>query len=234
LTNSKKAKIEEAKAQLEKDSSPASWKKVAPKYSSDPTTSAKGGLQPGLTEEFVTEEPLRGAIFDTPVHQLVGPIKYETNYLLLEPVKVTPPRVETVKEATPQITSTLKPEMERTFVNNYSKEFQARWTARTYCADGFIFERCANFAGPFRYTGQVSPTCYGETSKEENSKKETPAECPSPVLPIKPALPGTVTILKPQGEPFFQHPVPEVSQKTEDEEAKTAAAEAKREEAAGE
>ncbi|HEU4599884.1 MAG TPA: hypothetical protein VFS26_09060, partial [Solirubrobacterales bacterium] len=159
--------------------------------------------------------------------QLVGPLKYEGNYLLLEPVKVTPEKVETLKEAEPQITSTLGQEMQREYVNNYSKEFQARWTPRTYCADGFIFERCANFAGPFRYTGGVATGCYGESTK-----KEPPAECPSPVLPIKPALPGTVTILKPKGEPFFQHPVPDVSQLTETEEEKTAAAEARREAAA--
>ena len=47
VVNKDKAKAEAAKALLEKDDSPASWKKVAAKYSEDPTTKTKGGLQPG-------------------------------------------------------------------------------------------------------------------------------------------------------------------------------------------
>ncbi|HET7119834.1 MAG TPA: peptidyl-prolyl cis-trans isomerase [Solirubrobacterales bacterium] len=228
MTNPKKAPLEKAKAELEADNSPASWKKLAPKYSTDPSSNSKGGLQPGLTEELVTKEPLRGAIFDTPIHQLVGPFKYETNYLLIEPVKVTPPKVETLKEATPQITSTLGQELESEYFNNFSEEFQARWTGRSTCADGFVFERCANYAGS-GHPKTAPPACY-----EANPKKGRPAECPAAVIQTQPALPGTVTILKPKGEPFVQHPVPDVVQKTEDEEAKAKAAEAKREEAAGE
>ena len=48
-----KPKSKRRKALLEKDDSPASWKKVAPKYSSDPTTKTSGGLQKALTEELL-------------------------------------------------------------------------------------------------------------------------------------------------------------------------------------
>jgi hypothetical protein len=36
-------------------------------------------------------------------------------------------------------------------------------------------------------------------------------QCPAPVTPISPALPGTVTEAKPKGEPFPQRPLPEAS-----------------------
>jgi parvulin-like peptidyl-prolyl isomerase len=225
LSNANKATLEKAKIELEKDSSPASWKKLAPKYSTDPTTRKKGGFQEGLSEELVTEEPLRGALFETPVHQLAGPVKYQNRYILLEPVKIFPEQVKTLKEATPEIAATLGEEMKTEYINGYSEEFGVRWSAQTRCADGFVFERCGNFTGPFRVSG-ASPECF-----EANPKKGRPAECPAPVIQIKPALPGTVSILKPKGEPLVQHPVPDVTQAIEDEEAKTAAAEARREEA---
>ncbi len=47
VLNKDKAKVEEAKAELEKDDSVQSWEKVAKKYSTDPATKGKGGLQAG-------------------------------------------------------------------------------------------------------------------------------------------------------------------------------------------
>ncbi len=49
IKNKDKAKVEEAKAALEKDDSDKSWEKVAKKYSTD-TTKGNGGLQSGVTE----------------------------------------------------------------------------------------------------------------------------------------------------------------------------------------
>ena len=52
IVNEDKAEVEAAKKELEKDNSPASWKKVAKKYSPIRHRS-KGGLQKGITEEFL-------------------------------------------------------------------------------------------------------------------------------------------------------------------------------------
>ncbi len=49
IKNTDKAKVEAAKAALEKDDSIKSWETVAKKYSTDTTKSA-GGLQSGVTE----------------------------------------------------------------------------------------------------------------------------------------------------------------------------------------
>ena len=49
IKNKDKAKVEAAKAALEKDDSTKSWAKVAKKYSTD-TTKSSGGLQAGVTE----------------------------------------------------------------------------------------------------------------------------------------------------------------------------------------
>jgi parvulin-like peptidyl-prolyl isomerase len=201
IINKDKSKVEAAKKELEKDSSPASWKKVAPKYSSDPTSKAKGGLQEGITEEFLKGE-LKEAIFGSATGELKGPIKFETNWILVEVVKLNPKKVKQLPEVKAQIEETLKSEKQQKFLGEFAKEFESKWTSRTYCASGYEVAKCANYTSS-GHPANASPACY-----EANPK--TPAtECPSPVTPIKPALPGTVTLQKPEGEPFVQRPLPE-------------------------
>ena len=91
VVNKDKAKAAKAKALLAKDDSAASWKKVATKYSLDPTTKTKGGLQAGLSEELLQgKEPLVGAIFKSPTGVVVGPVNLEGNYFVVEVEKLNP------------------------------------------------------------------------------------------------------------------------------------------------
>lgn len=203
ILNKDKSKVEAAKKELEGDHSPAGWKKAAQKYSSDPTSKAKGGLQEGISEEFL-QEPLKKAIFGSATGELIGPIKYETNYILLEVVKLHSAKVKPLAEVEAQIEETLKAETQKEFFAEFVSGYTSKWTSRTYCASGFEVEQCANFKAS-GHPKNASPACY-----EANPK--TPAkECPSPVTPISPALPGSVTLQKPKGEPFPQRPLPESS-----------------------
>jgi parvulin-like peptidyl-prolyl isomerase len=203
ILNEDKKEVEAAKAALEKDSSPASWKKVAKKYSSDPTSAAKGGLQEGITEEFL-KGPLKSAIFESPTGELAGPVKFEKNWVLVEVVKLTPEKVQTLAESKAQIESALGQQLQQEFLAEFVAGYEARWSSRTHCASDFLVEKCANFQGDGR-PASASPACYEEDPK-------TPAkECPAPVTPISPALPGTVSATKPKGEPFPQRPQPESS-----------------------
>jgi parvulin-like peptidyl-prolyl isomerase len=201
ILNEDKGEVEKAKAALEKDNSPQSWKKVAPKYSSDPTTKVNGGLQPGITEEFVKGE-LKKAVFDSPTGELVGPVKFEKNYVLVEVVKLTPGKIKSLKEVESQISATLTQEKQQEVLTEFVAGFQSKWTSRTYCASDFAeSELCSNQEGS-GHPASASPACY-----EANPK--TPAtECPAPVAQAVPALPGTVTEQKPKGEPFPQRPRP--------------------------
>lgn len=201
IINKDKSKVEAAKKELEKDNSPASWKKVAPKYSSDPTSKAKGGLQEGITEEFLKGE-LKEAIFGSATGELKGPVKFETNWILVEVVKLNPAKEKKLPEVKAQIEETLKSEKQQKYLGEFAKGFESRWNSKTYCADGYVIAKCANYSGS-AHPSNAPPACY-----EANPK--TPAtECPSPVTPIKPALPGSVTLQKPEGEPFVQRPLPE-------------------------
>lgn len=202
ITNKDKAEIEAAKAELEADDSPASWKKVAQKYSSDPTTKAKGGLQPGLTEELLaTAGPFKDAIFEAATNELVGPVKYQGNYTVIEVVKLNGEKVQTLEEAKAQISSTLTQQKQETALNDFVSSWQSKWESRTICAAGFEVPSCGNYKGDGRPEG-ADPACY------EADPKKAPTECPAVVQSTKPALPGSVTILQPKGEQLIQRPLP--------------------------
>jgi parvulin-like peptidyl-prolyl isomerase len=203
VVNENKKEVEAAKKALEADNSEASWKKVTKKYS--PTTAAQGGLQKEISEEFLTE-PLKKDIFKSATGELIGPVKQEKNYLLLEVVKLHPEKVQPFNEVKSTIESTLKSEKEQKYFGEWVTGFQSTWTSRTHCASGFTTEQCANYKGS-GHPAEASPACY-----EANPK--TPAkECPAPVVQNQPALPGSVSVTKTEGERKVQRPQPGVGGK---------------------
>jgi foldase protein PrsA len=200
VVNKNKAQVEAAKAALDKDNSPASWKKVAAKYSSDPTTKTKGGLQAGITEEFL-EEPLKAAIFKAATGEVVGPVTYQKNYLVFQVEKLNSEKVQSFAEVKSQISTQLAEQVQQEFFTEFVAGFSSKWESRTFCAAGFAIEKCSNFKSS-GHPSTAPAACY-----EANPKKPA-TECPAPVELTKPALPGTTTILKPQGERLVQRANP--------------------------
>jgi SurA N-terminal domain/PPIC-type PPIASE domain len=210
IVNKSKPEIEKALEQLEKDNSPASWKKVAAKFSSDPTTKTTGGLQKGLTEELLASAgPLKTEIFGAATGELIGPVNFQGQNLVVEVVKLNPEKVKSLGEVRSQISSQLTQQKQEAVFSEFVSEFQSKWQSRTYCASGFVIERCANFKSS-GHPASAPPACYeaNPASTTKKGEKPAPLECPAPVEQTKPALPGTVTILKPGGEPFVQRPYP--------------------------
>jgi foldase protein PrsA len=204
IVNKDKAKVEAAKTALEKDDSPASWKKVAAKYSSDPTTKSKGGLQSGLTEELLASQAeLKAAVFGSPTGVIAGPVDVEGNFFVIEVEKLNPEKVQTLAEVSAQIKSQLTQQVAQEVFSEFVAEYQSKWQSRTFCADDYVIERCANYVGS-GHPASAPPACY-----EADPKGGTPKECPAPVAQVAPALPGTTTVLKPQGERLPQRPRPE-------------------------
>jgi foldase protein PrsA len=212
VVNKDKSKVEKAKAALGKDDSAASWKKVAAKYSTDPTTKTKGGLQAGLTEELLaSQETLKSAVFGSPTGEVVGPLNVEGNYFVVEVEKLNPAKVQTLGEVSTQIKSQLTQQVAQEAFSEFVSEYQSKWQSRTFCAAGFVIERCANYT-PSGHPSSAPATCY-----EANPKGGTPPECPAPVTQASPAVPGSTTVLKPQGERLAQRPRPEGLKETGEE-----------------
>jgi parvulin-like peptidyl-prolyl isomerase len=204
LFTNKKATAEKAKELLDEDDSPANWKKVAVKYSEDPTAKEKGGLQEGLTEELLAQQvPLKKAIFDSASGEVVGPTEFEKIFFVTEVEKLNPEKVKTLDEVKSEVSTQLAQQKQQALLGEFIAGYEAKWTSRTICASGFReLKQCSNFEGT-GHPASAPPACY------EADPKTPATECPAPVEQIKPALPGTVTILEPQGKQLVQRPRPE-------------------------
>ena len=165
ILNKDEAKVQQAKALLEKDDSPASWKKVAAKYSTDTATKDSGGLRSGVAKGQ-SDPALEGQIFSAPQGQLVGPFKAQAGFYLIEVEKITPAQTTPLSKASTQIKQQLVQGKQQELATNFQQDFLDKWTARTFCADGYVVDRCENFtptsapapgAPPVTSTSAVSP-----------------------------------------------------------------------------
>ena len=177
------AKVEGAKAQLEKDHSTASWSKVAKKYSTDPTSKTAGGLEAGVTEGRFPE-PLNSDVFNAPKGQLVGPVKTSLGYYLFVVEKETPKKIQPLSQAKSQISSQLTQQAQQETFTQFVSDYSSKWQSRTFCAPGYVIERCANYPGS-AHPSSAPPGCY-----EANPKGGLPAACPAPVSTARARLAG--------------------------------------------
>jgi parvulin-like peptidyl-prolyl isomerase len=207
VVNKDRAKVEEAKAALEKDNSIGSWEKVAKKYSTDPATKESGGLSSGLSNSAI---PLNAAVFAAPTGQIEGPVKAPNGYIVFEVEKVTPEKTQTFEEAKPQISGQLTEQANQQAFTRFISNFTSTWLSRTFCAEDFLIKRCANFEGDGR-PAEANPACY-----EENPKGGLPEACPAIVTQVKPAQPGSVSILAPEGQKLAQRPRPAGAEQAEE------------------
>jgi parvulin-like peptidyl-prolyl isomerase len=201
VLNRDKAKVEEAKKQLEADDSDAGWKKVASQFSTDVSSKSNGGLRPGLTEGLV-EEPLNSAIFDASTGQIEGPVKTPLGYYVFEVDKITPEQTQPLDKVKAQIRSQLHQTAQQDAFTQFVDDYGSKWQSRTICASGYVIERCSNFAAG-AHPPTAPPACY-----EADPKKGRPDACPAPVIQLAPALPGTVTEAVRQGVRLPQRPQP--------------------------
>ncbi|HWM54614.1 MAG TPA: peptidyl-prolyl cis-trans isomerase [Solirubrobacterales bacterium] len=200
IVNKDRKKIDEAAALLDKDNSDESWKKVAKEFSTESATKGKGGLRTSLVEGTLPD--LDSAIFSAPPATVEGPVKSAQGWTIFEVDKVNPEKVQSLKEVESQINAQLGEQVQQQASARLIRNYGSKWTSRTFCADDFLIERCANFEGTGR-PASAPPACY-----EADPKGPAPEACPAPVQQVAPALPGTVSVLAPEGEKLPQRPRP--------------------------
>lgn len=204
IKNSDKAKVEEAKAALEKDDSIKSWEAVAKKYSTD-TTKSTGGLQSAVTEGAGTlQEPLEGEVFAAEQGELEGPLPEGKTFTIFEVMKITPEKVQSLDEAQTQISAQLAEQAKQQTFAAFVRNYGSTWRSRTFCASDFTNAgktRCANYKGTGR-PAEADEACF------EANPKKAPEACPAPITSIKPAQPGTVSPINREGQKLAQRPRP--------------------------
>jgi foldase protein PrsA len=156
ILNKDEAKVQQAKALLEKDDSPANWKKVASKYSTDTATKDSGGLRSGVAKGQ-SDPALEAQIFSAPQGQLVGPFKAQAGFYLIEVEKITPAQTTPLSKASAQIKQQLAQGRQQEIGQNFQQDFLDKWRARTFCADGYVIDRCENFTATSQSTPGAAP-----------------------------------------------------------------------------
>ncbi len=214
ILNKEEEKAEKALAALESGNTAKDWTRVAKEFSEDTATKEKGGLQKGIVEGAL-EEPVGAAIFEAVEGQLEGPMDAQRGFYVFEVQSSEDETVESLDSVEGQIKSQLGQQLEQEDFNAFVSSFQSRWSSRTFCAEDYLIELCANFESDGRPAG-APPACY-----EEDPEGGRPEACPAPVFQAIPALPGSVTPLAPQGNPLAQRPVPAGEPKPAGEEGTT-------------
>lgn len=201
IVNKDKAKAEEAQAALQKDNTAANWKKVAEEFSEDSATKANGGEQKGVAEGSL-EEPLEADVFAATEGAIEGPVDAPRGFTVFEVTKSAGETVQELKDVSSQIQTSLSQRAEQDFFNAFVSGYNAEWAQRTFCAEDYLTERCANFESS-GHPSTAPPACY-----EADPDGGRPEACPAPVFQLIPAMPGTITPLEPRGRPLAQRPQP--------------------------
>jgi foldase protein PrsA len=135
-----RSRAEQAKRALE---SGQSWKSVAKQYSIDQASKAQGGLLSGVAKGQ-QEKALDTAIFEADKGKLVGPVKTQFGYYILEVDKVTPAKQQSLQQSKASIQQILQSDGQRKALDKFGKDYRKRWRDQTTCRKGFTTADCKN------------------------------------------------------------------------------------------
>ncbi len=186
IVNRDQAKVERAKALLEQDDSPASWKKVAARFSTDAATKDSGGLRAGVAEGQ-SDPALEEQIFSAAEGELVGPFQAQAGYHLIQVVKITPAETTPLSEISQQIGQQLAQAKQQQLGQNFQQDFLEKWRSRTFCADDYVIDRCENFTPP-RQAIPGAPPVVSTPAVQPGQATVFPGQ-PIPALPQGPISP---------------------------------------------
>jgi foldase protein PrsA len=124
-----------------------SWASVAKKYSTDPTTKNKGGLLAGVTAGQ-QDAALSQAAFAAPLNKLLGPIKGQFGYYVLQVIKIVPATQKTLAQSSAAIKQTLSGQLQtgaQAALDNHAKK---DWLKQTTCRALYTMADCTGYKAP--------------------------------------------------------------------------------------
>jgi parvulin-like peptidyl-prolyl cis-trans isomerase-like protein/SurA-like protein len=185
IQNSDAAKANAAYQALQADHSPATWKKVAAQYSTDPTSKDKGGLRTGVVPGSF-QQPVDDDIFNAATGQVHAPVTASTGTYVFEVVSATPEKVlgfgDTAGTAAGgsatvggQIKAQLKSQAQQDALTAFGTDFRDYWTNLTQCGSDYLVQGCDNFNGG-------GPTCDPAKLAPSQTGASQSQGCPAPVF----------------------------------------------------
>jgi foldase protein PrsA len=124
-----------------------SWTVVAKKYSIDPTTKDKGGVLTNVTKGQ-QDAALSNAAFAAKTNKLIGPVKGQFGYYVVEVTKITPATQKTLAQSSATIKQTLQNQAQTTAANAVVSESKKDWQSKTKCRQTYAMADCAGYKAP--------------------------------------------------------------------------------------
>jgi foldase protein PrsA len=124
-----------------------SWNVVAKKYSIDPTTKNKGGVLTDVTQGN-QDAALGTAAFIATKGHLVGPIKGQFGYYVLEVTKITPTTKRSLAQSTKLIKQTLTTQVQTAAQNAVTNQAKKDWGSKTTCRALYAMADCKGYKAP--------------------------------------------------------------------------------------
>ncbi len=144
VLNKNKQKAQQALAALKRGES---WKTVAKKFSTDPTSKNNGGELASVTKG--QEDPgLDKAVFAAKKGDFHGPIKTSFGNYVFQVTGITKAVQQSLAQATPSIKQILQSQSQQTKLNKFVTGFQKEWTKKTVCRKGYVISICKNYVKP--------------------------------------------------------------------------------------
>jgi foldase protein PrsA len=126
-----------------------SFAKVAKQYSIDPTTKDKGGLLTNVTAGQ-QDAALSTAAFapSATVGKLIGPIKGQFGYYVVEITRITPATLRSLAQSTALIKQTLTTQLQTAAQNAVNNEAKQHWLSKTSCSSTYAMADCSGYKAP--------------------------------------------------------------------------------------
>jgi foldase protein PrsA len=151
-----------------------SWTAVAKKYSTDPTTKNKGGVLSNVTAGQ-QDAALSKAAFAAPVNKLLGPIKGQFGYYVLQVTKITPATQKSLAASTLLIKETLTGQLRQAAQTAVDSSARKDWLSKTTCRSQYAMADCKGYKVP-KTSSTATP---GATAPAPSSGATSAAPTPS-------------------------------------------------------
>jgi len=124
-----------------------SWAVVAKKYSIDPTTKNKGGALTGVTQGQ-QDAALSKAAFAVKTNRVIGPVKGQFGYYIIEVTKITPATQRSLAESTVLIRQTLTTQSKTAAQTAVINDAKKAWQSKTKCRSEYSMADCSGYKPP--------------------------------------------------------------------------------------
>lgn len=136
-----------------------SWAVVAKKYSIDPTTKNKGGVLTNVSKGQ-QDAALSKAAFAAAPNKLIGPVKGQFGYYVLEVTKIHPATQKSLAQSSALIKQTLTNQAQSNAANAVVSHAKQDWQSQTKCRTTYAMADCAGYKAPKTSTTSGASTAH--------------------------------------------------------------------------